>query len=124
MEKYFITNAIPYVNAKPHIGHALEFIQSDTIARYHRLLGEDVCLLCGGDENALKNVQAAEAAGEDVQTFIDKNTQLFADLAKKLNVEFNVWQKAQPWFWCRNSFLFLFQFIFCQRFYCGIQSER
>lgn len=94
MNKYFITNAIPYVNSKPHIGHALEFIQSDTIARYHRLLGEEVCLLCGGDENALKNVQAAQAANEDVQTFIDKNTQAFADLAKKLNIQFDVWQKG------------------------------
>ncbi len=94
MKKYFITNAIPYVNSKPHIGHALEFIQSDTISRYQRLLGKDVCLLCGGDENALKNVQAAEAAGEDVQSFIDKNANLFADLAKKLNVQFDVWQKG------------------------------
>jgi methionyl-tRNA synthetase len=54
MAKFYITNAIPYVNGKPHIGHALEFTQSDTIARYHRILGDDVLLLCGGDENALK----------------------------------------------------------------------
>lgn len=94
MNKYFITNAIPYVNAKPHIGHALEFIQSDTVARYHRLLGEDVCLLCGGDENAVKNVQAAETAGEEIQSFIDRNEQLFAELAQKLNIQFDVWQKG------------------------------
>src|SRR3989344_7106735 len=94
MKKYFVTNAIPYVNAKPHIGHALEFIQSDTISRYQRLLGKDVCLLCGGDENALKNVQAAETAKEEVQNFIDKNAQLFADLAKNLNIQFDVWQKG------------------------------
>ena len=67
MNKFYITNAIPYVNAPPHVGHALEFVQSDTIARYHRLKGEDVLLLCGGDENALKNVQAAEEAGVPVQ---------------------------------------------------------
>ena len=63
MSKFFITNAIPYVNAKPHVGHALEFVQSDTIARWRKVLGDDVLLLCGGDENALKNVQAAEKAG-------------------------------------------------------------
>ena len=94
MRKFFITNAIPYVNAKPHIGHALEFVQSDVIARYHKILGEDVCLLCGGDENALKNVQAAEKAGKPIQEFIDENTQSFYNLAKNLNIQFDVWQKA------------------------------
>ncbi|MBI2600601.1 methionine--tRNA ligase [Candidatus Daviesbacteria bacterium] len=94
MGKYYITAAIPYVNAKPHIGHALEFIQTDTIARYHRLLDEEVLTLSGGDENALKNVQAAEAAGKEVQEFINENTKLFEELAKKLNVQFDVFQKG------------------------------
>ncbi|MEK7571089.1 MAG: methionine--tRNA ligase [Patescibacteria group bacterium] len=94
MAKFYITNAIPYVNAKPHIGHALEFIQSDTVARYHKLIGDDVKLLCGGDENAIKNVQAAEKAGEPVQAFVDQNTQLFADLAQALTIHFDVWQKG------------------------------
>lgn len=91
---FYITAAIPYVNARPHIGHALEFIQTDTIARYHRLLGEEVLSLSGGDENALKNVQAAEAAGLPTQPFVDENTQFFKDLAVKLNAEFSVWQKG------------------------------
>src|SRR5215469_18289828 len=94
MAKFYITNAIPYVNAKPHIGHALEFVQSDTIARYHKLLGDKVLLLCGGDENAIKNVQAAEKEKTPVQEFIDKNTKLFEDLAKQLNVQFDVFQKG------------------------------
>lgn len=94
MAKFYITNAIPYVNAKPHVGHALEFVQSDVIARYHKILGDEVLLLCGGDENALKNVQAAEKAGEPIQEFVDKNTQLFFALSKKLNVQFDVWQKG------------------------------
>ena len=94
MNKFYITNAIPYVNAAAHVGHALEFVQSDAIARYHRLKGEDVLLLCGGDENALKNVQAAEEAGVPIQEFVDRNTQAFYDLSKKLNVQFDVWQKG------------------------------
>ena len=93
-QKFYITTAIPYVNAPPHIGHALEFVQADTIARYHKLLGEDVCLLSGGDENALKNVQAAQNSGIPIQQFVDTNSHLFADLAKALNVEFNVFQKG------------------------------
>ena len=94
MNKFYVTNAIPYVNAKPHIGHALEFIQSDVIARFHKLLGENVLLLCGGDENAIKNVQAAEKAGKPIQDFIDENTQSFFELSKNLNIQFDVWQKG------------------------------
>ena len=93
-KKYYITAAIPYVNAKPHIGHALEFIQTDVVARYYRLMGDEVLVLSGGDENALKNVQAAEAAGIPVQEFVDRNTQLFYELTKGLNTQFDVWQKG------------------------------
>ncbi|MBI1863995.1 methionine--tRNA ligase [Candidatus Woesebacteria bacterium] len=93
-KKFYITSAIPYVNAKPHIGHALEFVQADTIARYHKLLGEEVLLLSGGDENALKNVQAAEKEKVPVQEFVDKNNKLFLELTEKLNCDYNVWQKG------------------------------
>ena len=92
--KFYITSAIPYVNANPHIGHALEFVQVDCIKRYHQSLGEETLSLSGGDENALKNVQAAEAANIPVQEFVDKNTQIFLDLTKKLNCEFDIWQKG------------------------------
>lgn len=92
--KYYITCAIPYVNAAPHIGHALEFVQGDVIARYHRMLGKDVTLLSGGDENAVKNVQAAEKTGVPVQQFIDENNLKFLDLTKALGCQFDVWQKG------------------------------
>ncbi len=94
MNKFFLTTAIPYVNAKPHVGHALEFVQADVIRRYHKLLGDETLLLSGGDENALKNVQAAEAAGIDVQSFVDQNSSLFEIAAKKLDVDFDVFQKG------------------------------
>lgn len=94
MNKFYITTAIPYVNAKPHIGHALEFVQTDTIARYHKIIGDDVLLLCGGDENAIKNVQAAEKEKVDIQKFVNRNSNLFLDLSKKLNVQFDVFQKG------------------------------
>lgn len=92
--KFYLTTSIPYVNAAPHIGHALEFVQADVVARFHRLLKKDVALLSGGDENALKNVQAAEDAGEDVQAFVDRHTELFRQLAEKLNVLFDYFQKG------------------------------
>lgn len=94
MPKFYITTAIPYVNAKPHIGHALEFVECDVIARYHRLKGEDTALLSGADENALKNVQAAEAAEIPIQTFVDQNADSFVELAKAYNVQIDFFQKG------------------------------
>lgn len=94
MNKYYITTAIPYVNAKPHVGHALEFVQADVIARYQKLLGKEAYLLSGSDENALKNVQAAETAGKQIQDFVDENSHLFQNLAEKLNVTFDFFQKG------------------------------
>ena len=94
MNKFYLTTAIPYVNAKPHIGHALEFVQADVIKRYRKSSGDDVLLLSGADENAIKNVQAAEDAGLPVQKFIDKNSKLFQNLASKLNIQFDIFQKG------------------------------
>ncbi len=93
-QKFFITTAIPYVNAKPHVGHALEFVQTDTIARYQKLLGRDVKLLSGSDENSLKNVQAAESADKEIQAFVDENSIYFQDLTKSLNVNIDFFQKG------------------------------
>lgn len=62
-KRCYVTTAIPYVNAHPHIGYALELIQADAIARYRRLISEDVRLQTGTDENALKTVLAAKEQG-------------------------------------------------------------
>lgn len=86
---YYITTAIPYINADPHIGHALEFILTDALARYHRLGGEDVWFLTGADENSLKNVQAAERAGLPTQTLVDQNAAKYYTLRDSLNLSFD-----------------------------------
>lgn len=87
--RFYITTAIPYVNAAPHIGHALEFVQTDVLARYHRLIGNETYFLSGTDENALKNVQAAEKAGIPVQKLVDQNSQIFYNLKDALNISFD-----------------------------------
>lgn len=92
--KFYLTTAIPYVNAAPHIGHALEFVQADTIARYHRLLGDSTTLLSGADENALKIVQAAQAAHKTPSQLTNENTQKFIDLSRALNVQFDFFQRG------------------------------
>jgi len=89
MPKFYITTTIPYVNAEPHIGHALEFVQADVIARYFiKQHGkENVYFLSGTDENAIKNVRAAEEAGIPVKDFVDKNSAIFKNLLKRLNID-------------------------------------
>lgn len=83
---YYITTAIDYVNAKPHIGHALEKILADAIARWHRLNEEPVFFLTGTDENAQKNAEAAKKQKIPTKEFVDKNSKIFIELCKKLNV--------------------------------------
>lgn len=94
MNKFYLTSAIPYVNAKPHIGHAQEFVYADTIRRYHKILGDDVLYLCGADENALKIFQAAEKAGKTPKEFTNQHNEEFLEVAKKLNVQFDIWQRG------------------------------
>ena len=65
--KYYISTAIPYVNAHPHIGFVLEIVQADVLARYHRSIGDEVFFLTGTDENSLKNVKVAEEKGVEVK---------------------------------------------------------
>jgi len=85
-QKFYLTTAIDYVNAKPHIGHAFEKVVADALARYERQNGKEVFFLTGVDENAQKNVEAAEKAGVSVKEFVDTNTGYFIDLVKKLNL--------------------------------------
>ncbi|MDN3029103.1 methionine--tRNA ligase [Streptomyces sp. S.PB5] len=82
--RHYITTTIPYVNARPHLGFALELVQADTLARHHRRRGHDVRLLSGTDDNSLKNVLAADAAGVDVREFVDRNADAFAALREPL----------------------------------------
>lgn len=82
----YITTSIPYVNAAPHVGFALELVQADAHARHYRLLGKDVRFQCGTDENSLKNVRAAEAAGRPVADFVGENAARFEELGRCLHI--------------------------------------
>jgi methionyl-tRNA synthetase len=87
--RWYVTTAIPYVNAKPHIGFALEIVLTDALARYHRLISDDVWFLTGTDENSLKNVQAAEHEGIPTQELVGRNAAQFAGLREPLNLSFD-----------------------------------
>ncbi len=85
----YITVAIPYVNAQPHIGYAYELIEADLAARGHRALGRSVRFLGGTDDYSLKNVLAAAAAGESTRAFVDRHADRFEALAGPLGVAFD-----------------------------------
>jgi methionyl-tRNA synthetase len=82
----FISTTIPYVNARPHLGHAFEFAQADAYARHMASQGQDVYFLSGSDENSLKNVLAAEREGIAVRELVDRNVVFFEDLADHLEL--------------------------------------
>ncbi|MEV6768705.1 methionine--tRNA ligase [Nocardia sp. NPDC051030] len=82
----YLTTTIPYVNARPHLGFALELVQADVLARHLRGRGEPVRLQTGTDDNSLKNVLAAEAAGIDVRDFVKANGDAFTGLAGPLSL--------------------------------------
>jgi methionyl-tRNA synthetase len=88
-KKFYVTTAIDYVNAKVHLGHSLEKVQADVLARYHRKLGENVFFLTGTDENAQKNVLAAEKEGISPKKFVDQNANFAKNLWKKFNISFD-----------------------------------
>lgn len=87
MAKIYVTTAIPYVNGDPHIGHALDFLNADVFARYHRLLGDEVRFQTGTDEHGNKIFQKAGSLNLDVQDYVDKNAAAFKDFIEKLNVK-------------------------------------
>jgi len=86
MKKFYLTTAIAYVNAGPHLGHALEFVQADALARYHVLNGDDTYFLTGTDEHGMKIYEKAQEEGKEVSKFVDDNAALFVDLTKSLNL--------------------------------------
>lgn len=88
-KKYFITTAIDYVNAVPHLGHALEKVQADVLARYRRIMGADVFFLSGTDENSLKNVKTAEKEGVAVKEIVDRFAERFHRLQSSLNLSYD-----------------------------------
>jgi len=89
MKKFYITTTLPYVNAEPHIGFALETVQADTVARYHRLIGDGVVFNFGTDEHGLKIYRKAGEAGKTPKEYVDEYAAKFEDLRKVLNLSYN-----------------------------------
>jgi methionyl-tRNA synthetase len=89
--KFFITTAIDYSNGDPHLGHALEKVGADAIARYHRLRGDRVHFLMGMDEHSQSVIQAAEAAGTTPQVWVDRMAERFSAFWARLECSHDDW---------------------------------
>jgi methionyl-tRNA synthetase len=87
--KFYITTTLPYVNAEPHIGFALEIVQADVIARYRALQGDEVFFNTGTDEHGLKIYQKALEEKKDPQAYCDEYAAKFDLLKTKLNLSYN-----------------------------------
>jgi methionyl-tRNA synthetase len=85
-DSIFISTSIPYVNGAPHVGFAWELVLADVLARYHRARGRRVRFLTGTDDNSLKNVRAAEAAGAATGAFVRARGERFAALCRALQL--------------------------------------
>lgn len=86
MTNRYITTTLPYVNADPHVGFALEIIQADFLARYWRLTGEDVFFTTGTDEHGQKIFQKAQEEGKDTKEYVDHYANEFKKLKEALNL--------------------------------------
>ncbi len=88
-QTYYLTTAIPYANAEPHIGHALEFLYTDVMARYQRLLGKDVYFLTGTDEHGQKMLKTAKEMNKSVEDFAKEKSATYANLIDQWNISNN-----------------------------------
>ncbi len=88
-KNFYITTTLPYVNADPHIGFALEIIQTDVIARYHAGNGANIFFNTGTDEHGLKIYRKALEAGKDPQSYTDEYAAKFDKLKQALNLSYN-----------------------------------
>jgi len=93
-KNFYITTTAPYVNAEPHIGFALEIIQADVIARYHKSIGNDVFFNTGTDEHGKKIYEKAIESKENPQEYVNKYALKFNILKKALNLSYNSFQRT------------------------------
>ena len=85
-EIFYVTSAIPYVNAEPHVGTAYEIIGCDLVARYHRLRGEDVYFLTGTDEHSLNVARSSADEGISPQEWVDRMVPKWLEVWRRLEI--------------------------------------
>jgi methionyl-tRNA synthetase len=94
LAKFYLTTAIDYSNGDPHLGHAFEKIGADVIARYHRMLGDEVHFLVGMDEHGQKVAQAATERGTDPQTLVAEISERFKAMWGRLGISYDQFMRT------------------------------
>ncbi len=89
MGTYYVTTPIYYVNSKPHIGSAYTTILADTLARYHRLIGDDTMFLTGTDEHGVNIMRTAEKLGKHPKEFCDEVSAIFRKVFDTYNISYD-----------------------------------
>ena len=103
MKKFYITTAIAYPNARPHMGHALEIIQADALARIYRMIGKEVVFQTWTDEHWTKNRRTAQKEWKEIMDFLDTNVWIFKELYAKLSISYDTFLRTSdqklhyPW---------------------------
>ncbi len=88
-KKIFVTCALPYINAEPHLGHVFEFIQADCFVRFHKIAGDEVYFTAGTDENSLKNIIASKENGVSIKDWLDQKSNSFLKLKDDFKISFD-----------------------------------
>lgn len=89
MKSFYLTTTLPYVNAEPHIGFALEMVQADTFVRFHKLTGHEIFFNTGTDEHGTKIFRKAQEEGKDTQAYTDEYAAKFNKLKETLDLSYN-----------------------------------
>ena len=87
---FYITTTLPYVNAEPHVGFALEIIRADSIARWKKAQGHDVFFNTGTDEHGQKLFESAQKSGKNVKEYVDEYALKFKDLLQVLGISSDI----------------------------------
>jgi methionyl-tRNA synthetase len=102
-KRFYITTAIAYPNARPHMWHALEIVQADALARMYRMIGKDVVFQTGTDEHWTKNWRTAQKEWKEIMNFLNTNVWVFEELYKKLSISYDTFIRTSdtklhyPW---------------------------
>lgn len=132
--KYFyITTTLPYVNASPHIGFAMETVRADVVARYKRSVGYDVFFNTGTDEHGQKLFEAAKVEGVSVEEYVDAGAEKFKDALKALNIsndtfirttdESHIKSAQNLWNLCKDSG-YIYKANYKAKYCVGCESEK
>jgi methionyl-tRNA synthetase len=131
---FYLTTTIPYINAPLHMGHALEFIRADAIARYKKLAGFDVYFNTGTDEHGKKNHDKAVEKGMTPQEFVDQAFKVFEEQLKMFGISEDVHitrttdahhKLAAQEFWKRvNDNGYLYKKSYQAKYCVGCESEK